>query len=224
MPPRPESPYRLLVEGSDDHHSIIHLLKRHGFDWDDETTVRPYVDATGSVEKLLRTLPVALKSSYERIGVVLDADSRLPNRWAQLQSSAGHAGVDLPEAPDPGGTIADGFRPGSRVGLWLMPDNRDPGTLESFLARLIPDGDPVWPYADEVSAEARRRGGRCRDTDHLKSALHSWLAWQEDPGLPFGTALRAQLFQHDTPDALRFVSWFRRLFGEGNTPPEHLEV
>jgi hypothetical protein len=213
MPPRPESPYRLLVEGSDDLHSILHLLIRHGFDWDDETIARPYVDATGSVEKLLRTLPVALKSSYARIGVVVDANSRLPNRWVQLQASARNAGVELPDTPDPDGTIVEGFRPGSRVGFWLMPDNSDPGTLESFLSRLIPEGDPVWPYADEVAGAARERGARCREKDHLKSALHSWLAWQEDPGLPFGTALRAQIFQHDTPDALRFVSWFRRLFG-----------
>ena len=83
MPPPPESRYRLMVEGSDDLHSILHLLIQHGFNWDDEATIRPFVDATGSVEKLLRTLPVALKSSYERIGVVVDANSRLPNRWAQ---------------------------------------------------------------------------------------------------------------------------------------------
>jgi hypothetical protein len=212
MPPRPESPYRLLVEGSDDLHSILHLLIRHGFDWDDETTVRPYVDATGSVEKLLRTLPVALKSSYERIGVVVDANSRLPDRWAQLRASAGHAGVRLPDTPEVEGTIVAGFRPGSQVGFWLMPDNSQPGNLESFLSRLIPAEDTLWPYAGEVVAEARERGARCREKDHLKGALHTWLAWQEDPGRPFGTALGAQVFKHDTPDAVRFVAWFRRLF------------
>jgi len=48
--------------------------------------------------------------------------------------------------------------------------------------------------------------------DRGKSTLHTWLAWQETPGLPFGTALRAEFFRHDTEDALRFVAWFRRLF------------
>jgi len=212
MPPREDSPYRLLVEGSDDLHSILHLLLRHGFNWDDETTVRPYVDATGSIEKLLRLLPVTLKSSHERIGVVVDANSQFPNRWAQLRASAANAGVQLPELPDPEGTIVAGFRPNSQVGFWLMPDNSEPGNLESFLVRLIPEGDALWPYAGEVVVEARARGARCKEKDHLKGALHTWLAWQEDPGLPFGTALRAQVFKHDTPDALRFVAWFRRLF------------
>jgi hypothetical protein len=213
MPPREDSPYRLLVEGSDDLHSVVHLLIRHGFDWDDESIIRPFVNATGSVEKLLSTLPVALKSSYQRIGVVADANSRLPDRWAQLRASAAKEGVELPASPDPEGTIVPGFLPGSQVGFWLMPDNREPGTLESFLQRLVPEGDTLWLYAGEVAGEARARGARCREKDHLKSSLHTWLAWQEDPGLPFGTALGAKVFAHDTPDALRFVAWFHRLFG-----------
>ncbi|HEV7515425.1 MAG TPA: DUF3226 domain-containing protein [Thermoanaerobaculia bacterium] len=213
MSPREDSPYQLLVEGSDDRHSILHLLTRHGVDWDNETTIRPYVKEMGSIEKLLSALPVALKSRHERIGVVVDANSNLPNRWAQLRGSAGHAGVELPASPYPEGTIVPGFRPGSEVGFWLMPDNSQPGNLESFLSRLIPEGDALWPYAGEVVGEARTRGARCKEKDHLKGALHTWLAWQVDPGLPFGTALRAKVFQHDTPDAVRFVSWFRRLFG-----------
>ena len=223
-PPDDNSPCQLLVEGPDDKHSILQLLVRHGFNWDDESIYRPHVKDMKGVEKLLEALHVTLKGPYDRIGVVVDADSRLPNRWAQLRTAAGKAGVTLPSSPHSDGTIVAGFRPGSGVGFWLMPDNSDPGTLESFLARLVPEGDPVWSYADEVVGEARRRGARCRETDHLKSALHSWLAWQQNPGLRFGTALGAQVFQHDTPDARRFVSWFRRLFSATTTPPEHEEV
>ena len=95
-----------------------------------------------------------------------------------------------------------------------MPDNSSPGILEDFLSRLVPREDTIWDHAGEVVAEARRFGARCREVDHLKSSLHTWLAWQEDPGLPFGTALRAQVFRHDSEDALRFVAWFRRLFVE----------
>jgi hypothetical protein len=211
MPPRENSPYRLLVEGADDQHSIIHLLSRHGFDWDDKSIDRPYVDATEGVENLLLALPATLKSS-KRVGVVVDANSHLSDRWAQLRSRADIEGVQLPDVPDPNGTIVAGFRPNTQVGVWLMPDNLQPGTLESFLVRLLPEGDTLWPYAGEVVAEARTRGARCKEKDHLKGALHTWLAWQENPGRPFGMALGAEVFRHDTPDALRFVAWFRRLF------------
>jgi hypothetical protein len=212
MPPSEDSPYRLFVEGPDDLHTVIHVLARNGYGWDDESKVRPYVDSLGGVTKLLESLPVILKSSYERVGVVIDANASLTNRWAQLRTQSAKVGVELPASPYLEGTIVSGLRPGSRLGVWLMPDNASPGTLESFLSRLVPAGDPCWAYADEVAIEARRRGARCPEKDHLKSQLHTWLAWQEESGLPFGTALRARVFQHDTDDALQFVSWFRRLF------------
>lgn len=212
MPPSESSPYRLFVEGPDDLHTVIHLLARHGYDWDDSSMVRPFVDSLGGITKLLESLSVILKSSHERVGIVIDANASLPDRWAQLRGRAANAGVELPDSPHPEGTIVSGLRPDSRLGVWLMPDNTSPGTLESFLSKLVPASDPCWPYADEAASEARRRGARCPQRDHLKSQLHTWLAWQEESGLPFGTALRARVFQHDSEDALRFVSWFRGLF------------
>jgi len=95
-----------------------------------------------------------------------------------------------------------------------MPDNSSPGTLESFLMGLIPQDDPTWSYAGEVVVEAQKLGARCKPKDRGKSTLHTWLAWQEEPGLPFGTALRAEFFLHDSAVARRFVEWFQRLFGE----------
>jgi len=212
MPPPKNSPYRLVVEGPDDLHTVIHVLARHGYDWDDSSIMRPYVDSLGGITKLLDSLSVILKSSFERVGIVIDANASLTNRWAQLRAQSANAGVELPASPHPEGTIVAGMRPGTRIGVWLMPDNSSPGTLESFLSRLVPADDPCWAYADEAAGEARRRGARCPEKDHLKSRLHTWLAWQEEPGLPFGTALRARVLQHGSDDALRFVSWFRRLF------------
>jgi hypothetical protein len=212
MPPHSNSPYRLLVEGVDDRHSTIHLLHRHGYDWDNETTVRPYIRETGGLQELLKELPVTLKGPYQRVGALLDANTHLSDRWSQLRGYVNQAGLTLPDAPHHNGTIISGLRSGSLVGFWLMPDNSSPGNLEHFLQKLVPEDDQTWSWANDVVHEARQRGARCRPVDHLKSALHTWLAWQEEPGLPFGTALRAQVFRHDTEDALRFVAWFKRLF------------
>jgi Protein of unknown function (DUF3226) len=214
MPPRENSPFRLLVEGSDDLHSVIHLMARHDFDWDDKTADRPFIANTGGLEGLLEELPIILKGPYERIGVIVDANTDLSGRWAQLRARVESAGLRLAEEPHREGTITPGLRPQSRVGFWLMPDNSSPGTLESFLRKLVPDDDSCWSYAEEAAGEARQRGARCRETDHLKSALHTWLAWQEKPGMPFGTALTARVLGHDSETALRFVAWFHRLFVE----------
>jgi hypothetical protein len=94
-----------------------------------------------------------------------------------------------------------------------MPDNISSGALEHFLGRLVLPG-PIWTYAAEVTEEARKRGAPCLEKDHAKSWLYTWLAWQENPGLPFGTALKGGLFEADSEEARRFVAWFRRLFVE----------
>jgi hypothetical protein len=89
-----------------------------------------------------------------------------------------------------------------------------PGALEEFLGRLVRPDHPIWPYANEATQEARQRGARCLEKDHAKSMLYAWLAWQEEPGRPFGIALKSGLFDTNGEEALRFVAWFKRLFVE----------
>ncbi len=94
----------------------------------------------------------------------------------------------------------------------MMPDNTNRGTLETFLKRLVPEGNLWWLHAATATAEAQRLGAPLASKDQDKGALHAWLAWQEKPGLPFGTALSAQILGHESPEALGFVAWFSRLF------------
>ena len=110
--------------------------------------------------------------------------------------------------------MVDGVEPEFKVGIWLMPDNRSIGALEHFIEKLIPGSDPCWDYAHEAASAARGRYGgvACPEKDHLKSRLHTWLAWQREPGRPFGTALTASILSHDSPEALAFLRWFQRLF------------
>lgn len=217
MPPSETSQYRMFVEGIDDKHSIIHLLERHGFDWEDTQAVRPFVEEVGGLEKLLKVLPVALKGQYTRLGVVIDANSDLQRRWEQVRNCVEGVAVSLPDSPAAAGTIVQGRRADDRLGIWIMPDNVRGGALEDFILELV-SSDGAWDYAEEAVQEARRRGARCRPVDHNKSRLHTWLAWQEEPGLPFGTAIRAGFIRHEGEIASRFLRWFNSLFGRPAQP------
>jgi hypothetical protein len=95
-----------------------------------------------------------------------------------------------------------------------MPDNREPGILEDFLAKLVPEGDTCWLHAQQSTTRARELGAPLAGKDLSKGTIHAWLSWQEQPGLPFGQALTRRVLRHDSPDALDFVAWFRRLFVE----------
>jgi len=110
------------------------------------------------------------------------------------------------------GTISQGIYPDWKVGIWIMPDNKRDGKLENFLSTLVPVNDQCWDYAGKASTHAKQLGAKFPDKECLKAKIHTWLAWQETPGLPFGTAMTATYFRHDSPEALKFTEWFRRLF------------
>ncbi|WP_171809709.1 DUF3226 domain-containing protein [Corallococcus exiguus] len=212
-PPSPKSPYRLMVEGPDDKHTLVHLLKRHGYDWDDATLKRPYVEDVGGVEKLLeKTLLSTALKTHDRLALVFDADLPPYNRWHQLKTCLEQLGIAVPNAPEPGGTLLSGIRPNSRLGIWVMPDNSQPGRIEEFIEKLVPADDTLWPHARTTTTDALNQGAPLRPQDHVKGALHAWLAWQLDPGIPFGVALASKVLGHDSPEAQRFVDWFHRCF------------
>ena len=108
-PPSNKSPYRLAVEGPDDKWTCIHLLQRHGFDWEDSTKIRPYVHPAGGITQLLDKafLSTALKN-HERLGLVLDSDFPPPDRWHQLRGVLTGLGIILPDTPVPEGVVVGG--------------------------------------------------------------------------------------------------------------------
>lgn len=210
MPPSERSLYRLLVEGQDDLHSIAHLMGRHGVNWDDVAATLPFIQETNGIDELLKAIPVAAKGTYTRLGIVLDADVDAALRWSQLRTRLSDVGIVIPAAPSAAGTIVPGLRPETQLGIWIMPNNQASGRLEEFLEKLVPADNPCWEFAQQATHRAAAHG--CTVPDVLKSTIYAWLAWQDEPGLRFGTALRARLFSHDSPEAVTFAAWFRALF------------
>ena len=93
-----------------------------------------------------------------------------------------------------------------------MPDNLSNGKLENFIQTLIPEDDPIYSHTIEATAKAKSLGAQFRDVDRDKAILHAWLAWQDPPGPPYGVAIKAERFRHDSPLAQAFVSWYRELY------------
>jgi len=206
-----KSAHRLLVEGKDDLNTIIHLVRRHELDYDNPPDGLPYIHATGGYVPLLDALSVAAKS-YKRLGIVIDADLDPKARWNEVRHRLDTVGIKLPEVANAGGEVVTGLVDNWRVGVWLMPDNSQAGTLETFLSRLVPHGDQCWLHAEASAKEAKRLGAKYPDKYFSKAHIHTWLSWQEVPGQPFGTAITSACFRTDTPDAIAFVGWFKRLF------------
>ena len=202
----------LLVEGSDDEHVMKHICGNRDVPHLDE--VKPH----GSDNQLLESIPVRLKATSEygdAVGVVIDADTSLAARWQSIRNLFIEVGYqNVSDAPDSDGTI---FEPpeGSllpKAGIWIMPDNQSPGILEDFLLDLIPSTDDLFDHVTNSVDSIPVR--LFSENDEPKAVIHTWLAWQSEPGRPYGTAITAGFLDSGVPQVDVLVSWLRRLFYE----------
>ena len=216
----------LRVEGPDDLHVVRHVLVRHGLEHGESAWFPSFMVAGEGAgvpgdgrNALLRGVRTAVRlSEGKAVGFVLDADDSVENTWRAIADRLEMAGVAPPPAMPAEGFVGHSGEYQARVGVWLMPDNRQEGergegTLERFLETLVRDADPLLPHAREATERAKtEHEARYPERDVKKAVLHAWLAWQEEPGLPYGTAIKARYFRHDSPTAGRFIAWFRRVF------------
>ncbi len=196
----------LMVEGKDDKHVVYAIRDSH-------TIPKVFdVQAFEGDGVLLDALPGKIKEPHAtRLAVILDADEKgISHRWDQLKHRLGQMRppVVLPKHPDPNGThfaVPDG----PVFSVWLMPDNSQPGMLEDFLAFLIPDDDDLLPRVDAFLG-GLPKPRRFREVHVPKARLHCWLALQEEPGRPFGTAITARYLRADREVVRPFVQWLRK--------------
>jgi len=204
------SPHKfvLLVEGKDDD-SVIYHLKNHAAIPQDTFQVK----VKDGYEKLVATLDVELEASeLEKIGIVVDADTDLRARWESIRNRLKNLGyATMPDTPQTEGIIIEEvYRPS--VGVWVMPNNQLPGMLEDFVALLIPTSDSLWAKAQNCVNLLPESERRFTQVDLAKVHIHTWLAWQKQPGTPMGSAINKRYLDPNLPTGRDFITWLKRLF------------
>ncbi|GEO81186.1 DUF3226 domain-containing protein [Pararhodospirillum oryzae] len=201
----------LLVEGNTDLHVLYNLFKAarlpDGF---------CKIEDCKNDETALSTFIVAFRGSpSQAVGLILDADQDPAKRWKQIKDRARKKGGDdpLPESPDPTGTVVK--RPGKpTLGVWLMPDNTTLGMLEDFLLALVPsEHDPLMGHARATVAALSGDMRRFRPQHASKAEVHTYLAWQKEPGTPPGLGISKGYFDPSQGPVPDFLAWIERLFG-----------
>lgn len=200
----------LMVEGPDDEHVVKHICGERQLGQIE--TIHPYYGK----DPLLEGIGARLKESdVVALGILLDADTNLQARWQAVIDRLKQAGyTDISDAPSPDGTViaapADSLLP--RVGIWLMPDNQVPGILEDFLRFLVPVDDPLFAHVEQSLDTMPPAHCRFSELKKPKARIHTWLAWQEEPGKPFGQAVSARYLDPHLPAADIFAGWLQRTF------------
>lgn len=197
----------LLVEGNDDQHVIWALCEK--FSLPENFTV---VDTKG-ITKLLPQISVRFKqASLETLGIIIDADSNLEQRWTQLKTILSTEGFMMPESLNADGFIGLNAR-NQKVGVWIMPNNNINGMLEDFIAFLIPENDGLRPEVENALTQIESLElQQYKEIHRSKAFIHTWLAWQEDPSTPMGLSITKKYLNPEEENCLVFVNWLRKLF------------
>ena len=199
----------LLVEGPDDCHVIASLSQAHSI-----PDIFDICDCGGSPEviKQLNAL-IAQSDPPKIIGIVIDADDpSLEQKWTSIRDKLrNNHGYQLPIKPAIEGTLVKGSGDLPDLGFWLMPNNQVTGKLESFCIELA---DPAsLEFSKHCVAAAQGQNlTTFKPVDLEKAIIHTYLAWQDEPGYPLGKAITAQSLRPETPIAREFTNWLTRLF------------
>ncbi len=143
------------MEGVDDKHSVIGLMKDHT-EWPEEPEKWPlWVKVGRSVDEILTRgyLSGEVKASHvTTVGVMLDADDNADGRYQRIQQLLSLLFPALPPTMPIEGLVSKNDDD-KRFGVWLMPDNLTVGDLETFLRYLVPDSrEALWSWPAKTSS------------------------------------------------------------------------
>ena len=203
------------MEGDTDRGVIASLMEANGVEWPDPPDSPVFIDSRGSIDEILKpgVLEAELGASgLEALGVVVDANGDANTRWDDLNE---WCRAEFPGLPDeiPALGLEVVHSGGPRFGIWIMPDNRLTGMLEDWLVGLIPEASgPLYEKARNCVSDSKRHGAPFKEIHRTKAEIHTWLAWQDEPGLRLYDAVIHRVLDPKRPEARPFVNWFRSLF------------
>jgi hypothetical protein len=213
----------LLVEGTDDLHVLAHIFKAHGHEGKITIREQEGVDKLkkrlneNAFDNLLEDLSVELKGSeLTALGIIVDADLKIKERWQSMANKLKDLNYEnVPDLPVSNGTICTG-KDLPKIGVWLMPDNTLPGMLEDFVKLLVPDEQKSLLEKAVNAVELIPKEERLFITENSdktsKAQIHTYLAWQSRPGVPYGVAIREKFLKADSQHAANLMNWIKELF------------
>ncbi|MCT7953439.1 hypothetical protein NG798_26930 [Ancylothrix sp. C2] len=209
-------PRVLLVEGKQDRFVIPELIEANGVKWGTRKNPVVFIRDYDGYQKLVDPDVISTElqaSGLSALGIMIDADDNPTGRWQSIRSASLKSIPDLPETLPEDGLIHT-TPTGIRFGIWIMPDNKMCGMLETFLTYMIPTGSAaLWQFAQAVTNEAKGKGAVFTDSHLDKANIYTWLAWQNPPGRQLHQAIMEHILHPNHPNAQRYVTWFKTLYG-----------
>jgi len=201
-----------MISSSEDIHQLIMTEAFGDIDVDKIIITESFEGVKGLIKNLGVRVKVNGQDGDKILGAIVDADSDISSRWQGIRDRLVKAGYDVPNQPAPCGMILDSSDALPRLGIWVMPNNQTSGALEDFLHSLIPQTSDLLKHAEKSVEEIPENARLFSECKKTKAVIHTWLAWQESPGLRFGTAINAGFLNSHVQQVNALVSWIKRLY------------
>ena len=184
-----EKSKQLLVEGNDQLNFFEAFLTHLGI----RDTVQ--VQNFGGVDELqlfVETIAATreFRDMVESLGIVRDAESRpAQSAFQSVQSSLSRAGLPVPERMNQpfGGTPA--------LSVFILPDNRSDGMLETLLYRTVENTQMDSCIDDFFECVSAETGEGLHRPD--KARAHAYIATRRDPHVSVGVAAQRSYWDLD---------------------------
>jgi hypothetical protein len=208
---------QLLVEGKTDKYLIEEICRDTKLSLQDITFQIPgSKQDDGGISQLLKGLPIIIKNANQLgdvVGVVIDADLNAAGRWQHIRQLLTDVGYSIQLTDVSQGLVVESHTVLPRFGLWMMPNNQDEGILENFIRQLIHEKDILQPEVEQILDGLRAKELQLfPDVKRPKAFIKTWLAWQEDPEISFGVAIKKKVLMTDAALCQQFTTWLKRLF------------
>lgn len=207
----------LLVEGYTDKNFIHALLGAHEVNLPIE--IKPCGNDSGCIEEFWNHLNSY--SNYNSIGMIVDADKKCSERYKVIQEELNNhliKELKLPDLPEKG--LIHQYH-GTQIGIWIMPNCKGVGALESFLYNKIQKDNSLLIEVQKALEALEKRAEKdtalkvkmYNPSTHKKKAIvHTYMSWKEPPDLSFGTALKANFFPVETTEENAFIEWLKKMY------------
>lgn len=211
---------KLLIEGKDDLYTIAELVKKRKLPIIKGTEtpkyrIRDFFEVAEGKTSLIDMIPVIINiPDLTNFGIIIDADEDKPQDILRsIGKKLEQAGYqNFPQKTSNKGLIFEQVNM-PKIGVWIMPDNINEGYLEYFLADMTNKKDAIFELASETTQKLiEQERNNFSELHKPKADIHTYLAWQKKPGLPFGTAISNNTFNVKSPLANLFVDWFQEIF------------
>ena len=144
--------------------------------------------------------------------MVVDADEDLATRIEQIiKNTKPYFKIEMADFKDNGLIIKPKSEP--KFGVWIWPDNQKNGILEDLYLDLVQDEDLLLEESKKVIENIKNiEPWRFKPQHKSKAIVHTWLAWQINPGSPIGSSLKRSTININRPVISNFKFWLQRLY------------